>query len=517
MADDLSSCVRPGLARERGQALVFTLAFAAVIGLMVLLLFNTSKLANAKTHLQNAADAGAHAAATLQARDHNFSAYTNRAMIANQVAVAQFVSLKSYLDDANQTQRRMKSVIHRAYEIFPSAKPLWTLGKNMPISQAQSAMASLAPTAVKGLDGLIAALQEAQQIHHLGTMTEMMFVADDVVKKNDPSAKVTTSAFMLGDAAVRVNAWGNNYTKRHRANDNAFEADRFADAVLHDDSQDRFTRNRTGAPIAAWASTVRVCPGAAFTFTAFGFYHGGGTILSRDKKRWLALDATMGGGMWSCTWMVPCPVGTCPVTIGSPLPDVATSAPFLGGSGGAVAGRGGRYGETTGYKNNAFSSRLYGFALTSGASVPALYRYGVQGPGTTLDSRGGLQDYYRDIQSPRNNTPTNQSPELNGGAFPVTVEVERPVDASLRLSSTLLPNAQDVRLDAAAKGSTLRTVASAHAYFYRPRQNSSEFTRSGWRRSDGRTEMANLFNPYWQARLVDTPVAESLASAVAQN
>src|SRR5690606_5742825 len=121
----------------------------------------------------------------------------------------------------------------------------------------------------------------------------------------------------------------------------------------HDDSQDTFTRNRSGVPTAAWASTVKICPGAAITMTFFGFYHGGGTILSSDKRRWLGLDATMGAGAWSCTWLVPCPVGTCPVTIGSPLPDVSKSG--LGGSGGAVAGKGGRYGETSGYKNNATS------------------------------------------------------------------------------------------------------------------------------------------------------------------
>jgi hypothetical protein len=167
---------------QRGQALVFILAFAAVTGLAVLLLFNSSKLANTKTDLQNAADAGVYAAAILQARDHNFSAYTNRAMIANQVAVAQFVSLKSYLDDANQTQRRMKSFpINGFYDLFPTSKPLWNTEKNWPISQAQSIMSSLAPAAVKGLDALIGALQEAQQIHHLGTMTEMMLVADGKV------------------------------------------------------------------------------------------------------------------------------------------------------------------------------------------------------------------------------------------------------------------------------------------------------------------------------------------------
>jgi hypothetical protein len=496
--------------RQRGQALVFTLVFAAVTGLAVLLLFNSGKLANAKTDLQNAADAGAHAAAILQARDHNFSAYTNRAMIANQVAVAQFVSLKSYFDDAAETQDRMKNGTPYGYSLaFPSSKPSWDAAKNYPISAAKTVISTLAPWAVKGLDGLISILEEAQQIHHYATMAEMMFVADEVVKKNDPAAQITKSAFMLGDAVVRVNQWGNNYTKQHPANTSAAEADRFADAVLHDDSQDKFTRNRSGILSAGWAfTTVKFCIGATFSQTAFGFFHGGGTILSSNKKRWLALDATAGFGEWTCTY--PTPWG--PITIGTPLMEIA------GGSGGAVAGKGGAYGESTGYKNNDWTSSFYGFALTSPASIPAIYRYTVKGPGTTLDNDGGLQKYYRDVANPLGSKPSNQTAEQNGGAYPVTVEVERRVDAGLRLSSTLLPDAKDVRLDDAAKGATLRTVASAHAYFYRPKSDgSNEFTRNGWRRGDARTEMANLFSPYWQARLIETPAAESLASALAQN
>lgn len=511
----------PSARRARGQALVFTLVFAMAAGLITLLLFNSGMLANTKTRLQNAADAGAYSAAVLQARDHNFSAYTNRAMVANQVAVAQFVSLKSYVDDAKKTQDRAKSSIHGVYAFFPSLKPLWDLGKNVPVGAAASAIDVLAPAAVKALDLLIGSLERAQQIHHVATMAQMMLVADEVVKKNDPQARVTTSAFMLGDAAFRVTNWGNNYTRQHPANSSAKEADRFADAVLHDDSQDAFIRNRTSVPVAGWASFVKpyLCPGAAFTTTFFAFAHGGGTILSQNKKRWLGLDATMGGGEASCTWLVPCPAGACPVTVITPFPDISTrEAPYLGGHGGAVAGANGRYGETMGYKNNHWSSKLYGYALTSPASVPALYRYGVTGPGNTLDAKGGLQDYYRDMANPLDATqqPKNQTPEENGGKFPITIEVEH--DASTaRLSSELLPNANQMRLDDGTKGGKLRTVASAHAYFYRPNQDSNRFTRNGWRRGDNKTEMANLFNPYWQARLVPTPATEAAASALAQN
>ena len=63
----------------------------------------------------------------------------------------------------------------------------------------------------------------------------------------------------------------------------------------------------------------------------------------------------------------------------------------------------------------------------------------------------------------------------------------------------------------------MRTLASAQTYFYRPKENSSAFTRKNWRRNDGKTEMASLFSPYWQARLVDTPVGETALSFALQN
>ena len=479
---------------QRGQALPFTLAFAAVTGLVVLLLFNSSQLANTKTVLQNAADAGAYSAAVLQARDHNFSAYTNRAIIANQVAVAQFVSLKSYLDDAKETQNRIKSFPISFYEYFPTAKPIWDLGKRMPVSSAQSIVSKMAPIAVKGLDKLIWALETAQDLHHKTTLAEALLVADEVVKKNDPDASMVKGAFMVGVSLVQVKKW-DGYTKRHPANTEAIEADRFAKVVVKDEnSTDKFTRNRSGVPSPFWISPVRLCPGVSLT--VFGFYHAGGTRLSRNKKHWLGLDATQGGGFALC--VIP---GTPPVTIFVPLLDI-------GGSGGALAGKNTSYDE--GYKYNHPDSNRYGGARNI---PPGILRYS-KGPGSTLDAKGGLQDYYRDVADTKK-TPVNQASESNSAPV-ITIEVERKT-STVRLSSDLLPDSENIRLDDKTKGKTMRTLASAQTYFYRPKENSSAFTRKNWRRNDGKTEMASLFSPYWQARLVDTPVGETALSFALQN
>lgn len=490
--------------------MVFALAFAISAGLVALLLFNSGMLANAKTRLQNTADAAAYSAGVLQARDHNFSAYINRAMVANQVAVVQIVSLKSYFEDAAATHERMSGpLLSFESEMYPRDKPVWDAAKQLPMDSINSGMQQLAKQAVPMIDGLIKLFETAQEAHHVATRFDMALVAEEVVKRNDPQARLTTGVFTAGRTVVQVTNW-HDATRRHRANDQSMAADRFADVTVSDQSTDAFTRSRTSMPLPAWASTVKPCesmPYYAGSFTVFQFTHAGGSMLSADKKRWLALDASLGGGVATCLFLVPCGPIVCPLNVTIPLVDDNV----VGGSGGGLAGPAGGYDSTRGYKNNPSASADYGGALVNPQTmIPARLRY-QEGPGETLDGKGGLQEYYRDVASPAAAIP-DQTPEHNGGAHAVTFEVERP-GATVRTSGKFLAGAQNVRLDDAMKSDTLKALSSAHAYFYRPNaEDPSRFSRGGWQRADGKTETANLFSPYWQARLVDRSQADRAAS-----
>jgi hypothetical protein len=242
--------------------------------------------------------------------------------------------------------------------------------------------------------------------------------------------------------------------------------------------------------------------------SVFLFGHFGGTVLSEDKKRWLALDATLGGGGSVCRFQ-----GCQPYS-----PYCEESEYFTdgdGGSGGGLAGTSGGYNnEYSGYKNNPTETIGYGLALVSPAMIPAWNRYEEKGPGNSLDTGGGLQDYYRDMADPTGRIPGNATPEENGGKFPVTIEVERPA-STIRTSSKILTGSSIVRLDDQLAGDKMRAMASAHAYFYRPTTNSG-MARGGWSRDDGKTELANLFSPYWQARLIDTKNTERAGSLLDQ-
>jgi len=93
------------LARQRGQVLALLLMlWAALLG-GLLLVFNSGQIVSAKLRLVGAADAAAYSAAVWQARALNFQAYMNRGIVANEVAIAQLVSLRSwsaYMDQALQ-------------------------------------------------------------------------------------------------------------------------------------------------------------------------------------------------------------------------------------------------------------------------------------------------------------------------------------------------------------------------------------------------------------------------------
>lgn len=84
------------LHRQRGQALVLGIFFL-IAGLAgTYFLFNTGQVLTEKNRLVTTADAVAYGAGVMQARALNFDAYGNRALVANEVLIAQMVSLSSW-------------------------------------------------------------------------------------------------------------------------------------------------------------------------------------------------------------------------------------------------------------------------------------------------------------------------------------------------------------------------------------------------------------------------------------
>ncbi len=95
---------------QRGHAVAFTLALLACLAVAALLVYDSGRLVAQKRRLFDAADSAALSAATFEARVLNFEGYMNRAIVANQVAMAQSVSLRSWLDYMTRTVDRANRV-----------------------------------------------------------------------------------------------------------------------------------------------------------------------------------------------------------------------------------------------------------------------------------------------------------------------------------------------------------------------------------------------------------------------
>lgn len=82
----------------KGQVLPVTLGLALLASVSIFMVLNSHRAVDEKINLVNAADAAAYSGAQMAARELNFMALTNRAMIANEVAIGHMMAYQTELD-----------------------------------------------------------------------------------------------------------------------------------------------------------------------------------------------------------------------------------------------------------------------------------------------------------------------------------------------------------------------------------------------------------------------------------
>ena len=493
---------RRSLHRQKGQALVFSTITMVVVLLSLFMMVSSGLLTTEKMRLQNTTDAAAYSGALLVSRDYNFSAYTNRAMVANQVAVAQMVGLTAWArhnDDAfNGVVPGPGRWIAAATAIVGVPSPDgakyvlndWPGWGRTAASQKRSTV-QFTDKGIRLLNGLLETLSSSQNMLHLSTAVVMTPTIKKVIQANDSDANLSTSAANLKFSAQTVDS-----VKRFSKTYERSSAHRFAD-ITHQ-SLDSFSGSswtnlqRGPLPIPnkspVYNDGFRDIPfmsGLRRVWTE----HSGGTELSADFKSWTALDASRmyGYSQWwyiKCVWIVICYPTYTRFPFTSPL-----------GLGSAVAGSGNVsfsnfWGDN--YQREFFS---YGSVLVANLDTVA-FKLPFEG-NQKIGNFGGLRPYQElqvlgtDSSSRKKITETALSTVL--------IEVEKPAPklltmrnmqggpvGSVNVGTASLP----IKLEDRLAGNTMRAVASAEAYFARPEG-----------RSDGKTEWPSLFNPYWQVRL----------------
>ena len=187
---------------QRGQALLFVTVTMLVVLLAMLSMYSIGQLVNEKTRLQNTADAAAYSAAIVQARDYNLTAYMNRAMIANDVSVAQTVGMMSWILREDDTYNDKVPKIDRMHvpgnlaNIFTiPAKVIGTAAKVASVGFYAGAIAN--GTLLLNLN---AELAEQQNVVHEATARVVRETVSQVITGNDKWASLS----LLGRAAAAL-------------------------------------------------------------------------------------------------------------------------------------------------------------------------------------------------------------------------------------------------------------------------------------------------------------------------
>ncbi|MCC7059231.1 MAG: hypothetical protein IT508_03275 [Burkholderiaceae bacterium] len=446
-----------GPRRQRGQALVLglVLLFAGLLSLFFL--FSSGQVSASKQRLTNAADAAAYSAAVWRARVLNFHAYANRAIVAQEVAVAQAVTLTSwskYFENFTITARRLASAWPPAAAVLAVVAKVAGTARNL----TESSAADEIPLRAAPSLGYKALLQRSQETLQLAADTfGLGAVANEVVRANDPGF----FAFALGDGGAF-----NGFTRRY-----ASDADRtrLRDVVI--DSLDGFV----GGPR---RDDVRLLPlpsgcfGSTFDMSRWfqWWRKRGGTALTPDLERWEAVDTgsvhdyrrRRGFFSSSCRQVES-------LVVGWGAAEATDAAPL--------------------YAVQANTGDTWDNAAATWRASAEISGYGYTG----FERYGGIERV-RELDYAR----------LGDARFPVSqvVVLARSDGARVRSANTLNVGTGRLRLFERFAGDRLWAMAVGEVYFRRPPG------------APDRIEYASLYSPYWQARLAE-PDSMQRAAAVA--
>ncbi len=429
-------------------------------------LFNTGQLTREKTKLVITSDAVAYSAGVMNARALNYTAYTNRALIANELSIAQMVSLSSwaqYLQTHAVSTARLgcqsqySEPVGKGMLLYaPVCYALFYGDAYGVIEEVGNAVEEIAEGATVPAEAAKLALQASQAAMSIALPLVRKDVMNDVARANyADDGEVHVDDVPLGDGYP-------SFIRRYSGD----ERERFKEATLGATQLDGFTSLRS------WRSTATVptCfdPMPHRDYVQRG---GGTTLVGYDE--WRALDTA---SMWRYRLR------------GRLRPRCRSSEDALGYGAQAAA-------EESSDSNDEAPGARTNPRATSMASSDDWHYSGLP---SFFELTPDLLDY-----SPDHPDPAKRHPTLD---FAVRVTRSATQTRTSDARSQVPPSQRLNNYHGQPAGDVLASVSASQAYFERPAP-----------RSGGRTELASLFNPYWQVRLIDTgpylPAALALQGA----
>lgn len=434
---------------QSGQALPLALLLMVGAAFLLLSLFSSGRLIADKQRLIHAADAAALSAATWRARVLNYLAYSNRAIVAQEVAVAQAVTLASwsrYLESLSQSAETLSAIYP------PAAAILSGLSGSAEIAREATQAAADAEIAWRAdpLVGYKAMLARSQSwLLRSADSFGLSAVANEVARASDSRF----FAFALSD--------GGEFSRFTRLYETDQDRQRLREVVMA--SLDGFTGGDRSDDLRLLPAPSS-CVGRSLDFDKWTLWYRkrGATALSEDLQAWVATDTGSvhdwrpGGflGLGACRDREALPLGwgTRSAGSGERLPTVGRVADNPAAL--ALAQVSNHGGET--------SAPYDGLARIHELNYLAL----------------------ADTDFPRSR-------------LAVLARLEA---SDIRTADQAGLSAGRMKLHDAATITRLGALAAAEVYF-RPPPSESD-----------RVERASLFSPYWQARLVEPSEAQRSAA-----
>ncbi|MBF0256256.1 MAG: hypothetical protein HQL47_07310, partial [Gammaproteobacteria bacterium] len=220
-------------AQQRGQAIVLIM-LVTVIGVLIgLSLINTGITASEKMQLQNAADATAYSISTLEARDLNFTSYTNRAMVANEVAMGQMVGMMSWAVMINSTPEFLNMYFTPIFAIPVIGQAV--MGVVQPIITVLRTVTRIIRTGVQAFTRVVAkvlpimnkAYSVAQRAMHLGTLYFAGMTLFETIEANADDASLSLYGYLMlarhlntyyGDLSFKDDSFVTSYRQSTKSN-----------------------------------------------------------------------------------------------------------------------------------------------------------------------------------------------------------------------------------------------------------------------------------------------------------
>ena len=194
--------------RQAGQAMPLGIAAILVGFVGAFMLFNTGQVAVDKQRLSDASDSAAYSGMVWQARAMNFQAYTNRAMIANDVSIGQAVSLNSWSNYAAVATGNLET----AFGAIPVLNVVVSV-----IAQVMGVVNTVITTITDVMVDIVDTVNGVISVAQEGMFYSAFIATPDIVKSvADASDKrfSADSLYGVGGLAANLEQW-NSFTSKY--------------------------------------------------------------------------------------------------------------------------------------------------------------------------------------------------------------------------------------------------------------------------------------------------------------